>query len=455
MKIIFCLHHFLPEYIAGTEIYTLRLAQSLKISGVDVVILIPGFDIPVTTEYINEGIRVIRHAENSLEDREMIMGKKAPGGLQEFADIMIKERPDIVHFHELAPGRGTNIFHVEKTHSLNIPIILTFHLSYYTCIKNSLYYKNIKKCDGIIMVKRCTECVYDEKNIKGLPGKFLSNTAAALFKLNINTTSWNNPAGTALGFPFVIKKLKDNLFRLSTLAEKIVVIAQWYKEILEKNEIPSSKLVYIKQGLTSEYSAPLVHESIDYPLKVVYIGRITSTKGLHLLIDTVCRLPHDKISLHIYGKESESDYVNECKKRSACSNNISWKGVIASKNVIPTLSGYDLLCLPSIFSEMSPLVIQEAFAAGIPVLVSTVYGNIEQVIPGTDGWLFRFNDREDLFEKMLYLINNLHEVEQARHHLPPSNSFSQVAESHLHLYTETINNKKTNYNNAGINKLFT
>src|SRR4051794_13929096 len=104
MKIAFCLHHFLPEYVAGTEIYTLRLAQQIRCRGIDVVILIPHFNYEVTGEYRWEGMRVIRYAESSIVDRKMIMGKRKPDGLHEFEIVIDNEKPDIVHFHELAPG---------------------------------------------------------------------------------------------------------------------------------------------------------------------------------------------------------------------------------------------------------------------------------------------------------------------------------------------------------------
>jgi len=441
MKIIFCLHHFLPEYIAGTEIYTLRLAQHLKLAGLEAVVLIPYFDQPKTSEYEYEGIRVIQYAENSIEDRKMIMGKRPPDSIEEFARILKNEQPDMVHFHEMAPGRGTNIFHVERVHALQIPVILTFHLSYYVCIKNSFFFRNETKCDGVIRENVCTACVYHDKNIDGLKSTLLLNTAMALFKANINTTVLNNSVGTALGFPFVINNIKQNLGRLANYSAKIVVVAEWFRDMLIKNGVPDSKIICIKQGLTSTYEKPSIHRKTEIPLKVVYIGRITETKGLHLLIDAICRLAQDKVILHIYGKDTDAAYSNGCRQRSASNNNICWKGTIASKDVIPALSEYDVLCLPSVFSEMSPLVIQEAFAAGIPVLASNVHGNVEQIKEGINGWLFHFNDSNHLWEKLLFLISHLEVVENAKLHLPPTRSFAEVSKNYIELYNSILDSK--------------
>ena len=92
MKIIFCLHHFLPDFIAGTEIYTLRLAQQLSTNGVEVVVLIPNFLCSIDDEYEYEGIRVIRYSENSVADRKMIMGRTKPNGLPAFSEILKREK---------------------------------------------------------------------------------------------------------------------------------------------------------------------------------------------------------------------------------------------------------------------------------------------------------------------------------------------------------------------------
>lgn len=435
-----CLNYFLPQSIGGTEIYTLRLVQYLNKINIETVILIPHFNYSISDEYEYEGIKIIRYAENSAEDRKMIMGKKKPDGLNGFARILISERPDVIHFHELAPGRGINIFHVEKAHELNIPVVLTFHLSYYTCLKGSLIYKGKEKCDGVIHIKKCTECVYQAKGIAGTKASVLSNTSMAFFNLGIDLTGLNSTVGTALGFPFVINKIKNDLLRLSNFAKKIVVLADWYKVILEKNGVPSSKLIYVKQGMICESQVPGKHDKISFPLKLVYVGRISALKGLHLLIDAVQKIPVDKISLHIYGPEVEMEYAIECRQKSKGNKNIYWKGTIHSEKVIQTLSNFDVLCLPSAF-EMSPLVIQEAFAAGLPVIASDVYGNAEQIMHGVNGWLFRFNDSIDLRCKLDALVNDLNSVVNARPHLQMMNTFKDVALEHKSIYSSLLSSQ--------------
>ena len=433
MKIAFCLHHFLPGYIGGTEIYILNLAKQLIKAHNDVVVIIPNPGIEITEEYYYEEIRIIKYAENSTEDRGMILGNTKPEGLGKFAEILVKENPSLVHFHELAPGRGPCRFHVEKVKELLIPIVITFHVPFYTCFKGTLIYKATEKCDGEIKIDKCTACIYHYKNITGFKATLLNTLATNLFKANINATFLNNPVGTAIGFPFVVNKIKNDLLYYAASAEKIIVIAEWYKQVLRLNKVPAEKIVFIQQGLsTGSFNKPAAID-VSLPIRVVYIGRITPLKGLHLLIDAILQLPVEKICLSIYGLETEDDYVVSLKNKTRAIENITWHGRISPATVVPALSSYHLLCLPSAF-EMSPLVIQEAFAAGIPVIASDVNGNAEQIKDGINGWLFSTNDSGNLKDKLSALVNNTSLIDSAKKQLPILNTFEEVGNAHQTLY---------------------
>jgi len=102
---------------------------------------------------------------------------------------------------------------------------------------------------------------------------------------------------------------------------------------------------------------------------------------------------------------------------------------------VSVLAGYDILCLPSTFSEMSSLVIQEAFAAGIPVLASRVYGNMEQVKDGHNGLLFDFRSSKDLKAKLAKLISEPGFLQRLRENVRPPGSFDKVNSAYLQLYT--------------------
>ena len=60
------------------------------------------------------------------------------------------------------------------------------------------------------------------------------------------------------------------------------------------------------------------------------------------------------------------------------------------------MADVDWVVVPSIWWENSPLVIQEAFLHGRPVICSDIGGMAEKVTDGVNGLHFRVGDPEDL-----------------------------------------------------------
>ena len=208
------------------------------------------------------------------------------------------------------------------------------------------------------------------------------------------------------------------------------------------NGIPEDKLLHITQGLPIQEA--FKNKTLDHSgiLKFVFVGRINKLKGVFLLIEAVRQLGNKGILVDIYGQEDEIDFVDQCKKVTCGMKNIQWKGVIPPHKMVETLTGYDCLCVPSIICEMSPLVIQEAFAAGIPVLASDVNGNAEQIDNCRNGWLFKSNDCDDLKEKLIKLVDNPNLIEVAKREFKPVKTFKTVADEYEQLYNNVIANSQ-------------
>ncbi len=439
MKILHCLNHFLPHHIAGTEVYTLSLINALLPHNIEAAVVIPNYGKSVSEEYKVHGIRVFQYAEPSKVDKALLMGRRAPDGLSAFEEIMVKENPDVIHFHELAGSNGITLHHVRTAKALGFKIVMTFHVAKYSCKTGTLMYKNSELCDGVIDKKRCTECWFEDRNTNYLQSKVLTVASSFFDVLRWDTTKWNNSIGTALGFPFIIQECKENLHELIRNCDASVVLTKWYKTVLERNDINSSKINLITQALP-ENTALKTNHLIDKKskIKLVFIGRINHFKGVLLLIKALQDVNPEKVTLDIYGQQNDDAYTMECKKVSASMENIHWMGILPPGNVVSTLVNYDVMCLPSTVCEMSPLVIQEAFAAGIPVLASNGYGNAEQITNDKNGWLFEFKNQEDLKIKVECLVNNPEKIKAAKENILPVKTFQAVAEEYKILYDKIL-----------------
>ncbi len=434
MKVIHTLDHFLPEQIGGTEVYIVSLAKSLINHEIESVVVIPNYGKNENETYNVESIRVIKYGETSVANRSVILGKEIPKGLLNFEKVLNEEKPDVVHFHSIGSSIGITIHHLIKAKMMGFRTLLTMHLASYT---GNMLAGNATLNDGVIDVKKYTAAIFASKPLSPIKRKLLFAVAMGAYRINYDATNWHSSFGTAIGFPFVIDRLKKNLFSIAENSDRIVVLTKWYKKILLLNGIDENKLVHIAQGLPVQERLTGNTEPGN-ALRLIYIGRIIEEKGLHLLLEAVQSFSPGEITLDIYGQQAESGYYKSWKEKTSGLSNISWKGVLEPPSVVNSLRNYDLLCVPSIVCEMSPLVIQEAYAAGIPVIASNVYGNAEQIKDGINGWLFKVNDSSDLSVMLQKLTENPDLIKEAKQRLPEVRPFSDVAKDYEILYKEIL-----------------
>lgn len=270
MKILQVLNHYLPHQVAGTEVYTHLLSKYLISSGEEVKIIIPAYNSAQAISYCYDGVAVIGYAEPSKVDRDLIMGRRKPDGLRSFEEILLEEKPEVVHFHELAGSNGITLHHVESAKRLGFKVVMTFHLAGNSCKAGTLMFKNKVVCDGIINIEKCTHCNYAIRGISDSKINFLLPLAQSFYKAGINLSNLNHPFGTALGFPFLIEQLKNNLKWLSNSCDRFVTVATWYKDVLENNGVSSEKIISIPQAMPQLHLEPAINKYPEPSLPIAW-----------------------------------------------------------------------------------------------------------------------------------------------------------------------------------------
>jgi glycogen synthase len=246
MKVIQVLSKFLPQQIAGTEVYTLALSKLLQQKHIDVKVVIPHYGDEVASDYEYEGLTVHQYPELSVVSRELIMGFKVPEGLQYFTKFIRDEFPDIIHFHELSGSNGITLHHVKEAQKLGIKVLMTFHLATYSCLTGSLLQNGITNCNGKIELKKCTECYLSSKKLEKSTVNLLTRLSLLLNLFGINPTKLSNRFTTALGSTSLVKKKLQNLLELVHYCDKVIVLNNWYKDILISNGIiPNSRRIFL------------------------------------------------------------------------------------------------------------------------------------------------------------------------------------------------------------------
>jgi len=129
-------------------------------------------------------------------------------------------------------------------------------------------------------------------------------------------------------------------------------------------------------------------------LRIGFFGQMSPLKGIVVLIEAARRLEKMEIEnlvIDIYGDYSSQppEYqVAVTKALAETGKNVIYHGRYDNSRVHSLMIAMDAIVTPSIWWENSPLVIQEAFAAGKPVICSDIGGMAEKVRHGVDGLHF-------------------------------------------------------------------
>lgn len=432
----------MPLAMAGTEVYVHTLATLQKKAGHSVAVVTSHIDYyrpgQINEHYTYDEIDVYQFLETANpKNRQIHYGKKKPEGLSNFNALIYRLKPDVIHFHELNRSIGITVEHVKVARQTGAKIFLTTHLSSYTCSTNILEYNNAL-CDGMIQDFRCSECCYKTLfKIPALLAKPLTYLSMTADKVGITNKIADGKIKTILTVPATIRRTRQELQEIVSNVDQLISCSKWYKKILIENGVPENKLTVLPTSLARVSKTEIYPKKNEtgLPVKMVFIGRIQPTKGIHLIIEAMHSFSPNQVQIDIYGRPEQTDYYKQCISDSKEMPHVIWKGEINKEEVVERLAQYDIFCLASTFSEMSPLVIQEAFAAQIPVLASKVYGNMEQIQDNHNGLLFEFNSSISLKSKIQQLVEHTGLLLQLKKNITPPNNFESLSNAYLQLYT--------------------
>jgi GT2 family glycosyltransferase len=132
------------------------------------------------------------------------------------------------------------------------------------------------------------------------------------------------------------------------------------------------------------------------------------SKGPHLLLDAFGRLRAGSATVELLG--AQADYHGDASYRTVLAPFLTLPGVHARgpqsrEQVATALRRFDVLVVPSIWPETSPLVIREALLAGVPVVASNIGGIPEAVEHERNGLLFEPGNADDLARMLTRLLD--------------------------------------------------
>ena len=307
-------------------------------------------------------------------------------------DFLLALRPDVVHFqHTLFIGYDA-IREVRRTLP-GVPIVYTLHEFLPICHNKGQMVRTFDRslCEEA-SPRRCAEC------FPGIaPDQFL---------------------------------LRERFIRAALdLVDLFVAPSETVRERFAEWGVPRERILLEDYGrlLTpslAEADRPAPHDTLGI------FGQVNPYKGFDVLLRAMQALGPEAPNLRVHGANldlQEHSFRDEIAALLATTPGVADLGPYPPARVGEMMAAVDWVVVPSVWWENSPLVIQEAFAAGRPVICSDVGGMAEKVDDGVNGLHFRIGDAESLAAAIRRAVSTADLWERLRERIPPVHAMTDHA----------------------------
>ncbi len=408
-RIAYVVHKFPPESIGGTEVYTWSLARHMARAGHQVHIFYPAPHLPSGMDPIQrEGVtlwRVPLPSDRMGEDpvRQYWHTFRDLGFERAFQEFLDHAQPEIVHFQHV---QGVSARLIE----LAAPAyrLVTLHDYWYFCANSQLVRPDRTPCSGPNAIcSNCVDCATERADLQ-----------------------WMRALRPLVALPFAYRN--HYLRRMAEQVDLFIAPSRFLQRLYVEQGFPEDRLIVVENGLDEEkLLCPVDPPLPEPPVRphFGFLGALAWQKGVHVLVQAFNRLGPEA-SLTIYGSETLfPDYVAEVKAQVEHPH-VRFAGLVQPHQVGACLRQLDCLVVPSLWYENSPLVIQEAYGVGVPVLASDLGALPEKVRDGHTGRLFPPGDAEVLAQILAELVAEPERLQEMARHVTPGPSMAEHA-AHL------------------------
>jgi len=408
MNILLVVHQFFPEFFAGTEVLALGVARELRARGHHVRILsghpvtVDGGEPGRRTRYQYDDFEVYRfhHAYVPMGGQRSMLeiGSDNHLAVHYLREILAEFRADRIHYFHLN-RLGTGL--IVEAERAGVPQSLTPTDFWIICPMAQLRLPDGRTCDGPSRhAGNCALHLAHDMATPWLQG-FMRRMPVALADTAVRTAVLLRARGPGYVRELLAmgERLPKSINRLNRL-DSILAPNAFMRDKLIAYGVDPQRVREVEYGVDLPHdviSAPA--RSANAPLRIGFIGTLAPHKGAHVLLDAFGRLPPGTATLRIHGAGLEfPDYVAQLHKAARSISGVELAGTFRSSDIFRVLAEMDVLVVPSLWFENTPLVVYSAQAAGVPVVASDFPGLSCAVRDAIDGLLFAPGNVEALAE---------------------------------------------------------
>ncbi|WP_430459484.1 glycosyltransferase family 4 protein [Thalassolituus sp. LLYu03] len=352
----------------GAEVAAYNLYKEYEAMGLDCLFLARSGDSSHGGSVFstrNDGREILFHT--SIGDWFNLRCAQSRHMTEYFADFLRRYQPTVVHFHHYA-HMGVEMLRVVRNALPETKILFTLHEYMAICFNN-----------GQMVKKGSTKLCYE-----------------------------SNPVDCAKCFPekssadfFMRKQYLQSMF---ALVDMFISPSHFLLDRYKAWGIPEEKLVMIENGQPASHGdAPRTLVDGEVRGRFAFFGQINPFKGVDVLLQAFAALPDEVkelVHLDIHGANLDmqeatfqgkiKDLLDELK------DVVTVHGSYEPHEMPRLLKECDWMIIPSIWWENSPMVIQEAYNHGRPVISADIGGMAEKIIDGVTGYHFRRGSYQSL-----------------------------------------------------------
>lgn len=367
MRVALFAHHWPLQAGGGTGLYVAALADALEGLGHTVMRLAPGPAGPVGLQAVGQGAMVMSTPDPARWE-ETWRRPRLDAALRGWFAAW---RPDVVHLHHLS---GLSWGAARAARQAGARTVLTLHDYQLVCARGQLVDRDLAPCVGPAPA-RCAACIREQLALD--PGTlWLGRQLAPWPRLRSRVRAAVAPEVPPGG----ASRAADRLAAARHLLGAVDVLLA-----------PSHDLAARVEGLGFRRPdwcpLPLIRAPAPVadpgqgPLRLLFLGSLIPTKGVDVLVEAFARLPKGVATLSLAGPtppyDGRPEFAAALRRRCGELDGVRWLGEVVGAEVDALWGRHDVLVLPSVWPENSPLVVREATAAGLPVVVGDRGGAAE------------------------------------------------------------------------------
>lgn len=457
MRVLFVVHGFPPAAQAGCENYADALARELRKSAGDEVAVFtreadtarPEYAI---REYRRDGVRVLAVNNTFRSIRSFDESYRHPRVADLFSAFVEEWRPDVVHIHQLT---CLSTLIPERAADAGVPTVMTLHDYWMLCHRGQLFDRVQARCAG--PDGGCVNCIDPASRA----AHRLRGATPAVRLLDRVLPAFVRQAGRSAAAVVLRPEPCSESLEQRRLAhmrdvwsqlDRFLAPSSALRERFIQAGIPAERIHRCELGFEDPSPAPTCTERLPAALtragrlRVGYVGSLMVSKAPHLLLEAASRLGQDVISVSLYGPllayHTDASYGARLRPLLE-SPGVRWHGPVPHREIASAFASMDVLVMTSVWPENSPLVIGEAFMAGVPVIAPRIGGIPELIEDGVNGLLYEPGDVDGLTRHLERVSSTPGFLDALRTAIPGVRRLHDDASETRRLYQHLIEARRT------------